>query len=47
MHEELGTFRYLECSALTQKGIKTVFDEVIKAVYSPSVIKTGICCTIL
>jgi len=50
MAKNLKAVKHLECSALTQEGLKKVFDEAIRAVLSPPVDKKsrkGFMCTLL
>ncbi|SCV02503.1 LAME_0H01992g1_1 [Lachancea meyersii CBS 8951] len=44
---ELRAIKYVECSALTQRGLKNVFDEAIVAALEPPVIKKSKKCTVL
>jgi len=36
MSKDVGAVKYLECSALSTKGLKNVFDEAIRAVLCPT-----------
>lgn len=47
LSRELGAIKYVECSALTQKGLKNVFDEAIIAALEPPTVKTKKKCVLL
>ena len=47
MVRELGLVIFLDCSAITQTGLKTVFDEAIIAAIEPLKKKTDDKCSIL
>ena len=35
MQKDIGAVKYVECSAMTQKNLKCVFDDVVRAVLRP------------
>jgi Ras-related C3 botulinum toxin substrate 1 len=47
MTKDIGAVNYLECSALTQEGLKNVFDEAIRAALMKPVKKKGGACVLL
>ncbi|CAL8068417.1 unnamed protein product [Calicophoron daubneyi] len=47
MSKKIGAHKYLECSALTQQGLKAVFDEAIRAVLIPTQKRKGSKCRLL
>ncbi|KAK0628692.1 putative Rho GTPase Rac [Bombardia bombarda] len=48
-YQDIGAVKYIECSALTQRNLKLVFDEAIRAVLNPrkEPLKKKSKCTIL
>ena len=47
LSKKIGAVKYMECSALTQDGLKDVFSEAVRAVIAPIPSKTKRSCTIL
>jgi len=47
MAKEIGAVNFLECSALTQEGLKQVFDEAIRAAMSKPTKPKGTKCVLL
>jgi cell division control protein 42 len=47
LSHELGAVKYVECSALTQRGLKNVFDEAIIAALEPPPTKKRQKCAVL
>jgi len=45
--EEIGAVKYMECSALTQEGLKNVFDEAIQAALDSKAPSGEKCCQLL
>ena len=42
----IGANKYVECSALTQRGLKAVFEEAVRAALSPALKRKKIFCSL-
>ncbi|KAJ6235768.1 gtp-binding protein rho5 [Anaeramoeba flamelloides] len=47
LSKKVGAYKYIECSSITQKNIKSVFDYAIQAVISPEEMKFKKFCSII
>ena len=47
LKRDIKAIKYIECSSLTREGIDRVFDEAIRSVLYPRVVKKKMCCTLL
>ena len=48
LQKEIGAYKYVECSSMTSMGVKTVFEEAIRAVWNPNTKpKKKTVCTVL
>jgi translation elongation factor EF-4 len=43
LSKKIKAYTYVECSALTQKGLHQVFEEAIRAVLAPKITKEKKC----
>lgn len=47
MQKEVGAVKYVECSSITQKNLKQVFEEAARTVLAPQNVRKGTKCSVL
>ena len=45
--KDIGAVKYMECSAMTYKGLKNIFDDAVRTVLNPNKPNARKKCTIL